>query len=128
MEKELIEALDDLVSELNRTNYDREELDELASWHKRAEEILQKAKDENKQKFLNLVDGKDETFFSDLRDNSQQGGKTPELEANQRTVSDEEIKEEGDLKFHYYGEGEFSEGRALGFLDGAKWMRNKLNK
>ena len=68
MEKELIEALDDLVSELNRTNYDREELDELASWHERAEEILQKAKEKNKQKFLNLVDGKDETFFSDLRD------------------------------------------------------------
>ena len=124
MEKELIEALDDLVSELNRTNYDREELDELASWHKRAEEILQKAKDENKQKFLNLVDGKDETFFSDLRDSSQQGGKTSELEANQRSVSDEEIDEKVFSEEFY----SYSPSYVSGFKDGAKWMRNKLNK
>ena len=99
MKKELIEALEDLMKSLELTS-------DTSEWRKamgRAGKVLQKAKE-------------------------QQGGKTSELEVNQRSVSDEEIKEEGKLRFHYYGEGEFSEGRALGFKDGAKWMRNKLNK
>jgi len=80
MKKELIEAykngfIEGSVSAKMNMNHDVEGMAESYVYS-----VLQKAKDENKQKFLNLVDGKDETFFSDLRDSPQQGGKTSELE------------------------------------------------
>lgn len=49
---------------------------------------------QNKQRFLNLVDGKDETFFSDLRDNSQQGGETVEFSEKGKNWNGEELTED----------------------------------